>query len=565
MKANIKWWQKAVVYQIYPRSFQDSNGDGIGDLAGIKQHLDYLQELGIDVIWLNPIYASPNIDNGYDIADYLAINPEFGDMALFESLLTEAHDRGIKIVMDLVVNHSSDQHAWFVESRTNTTNPKRDYYIWRDPVDGHAPNNWGSFFSGPAWTFDETTGQYYLHLFVPGQPDLNWQNPDVRNAVYTMMNWWVDKGIDGFRMDVISLISKPAGLPDGPVPSGGTYGDANQAVANGPHVHQYLQEMRARVLNNADLMTVGETAGVDIANAKKYAANDESELNMIFQFEHMALDDNPNPALGKWNDQKVDLVKLKANLSKWQTQLAGHAWNSLYWNNHDQPRAVSRYGNDTDEYRVVSAKMLATLLHGMQGTPYIYQGEEIGMTNAYNLDRADFNDIEIKNAYQYLVETDHLVDAPTFLKYVHAKGRDNARTPMQWNANDQAGFTTGIPWLKVNDNYPNINVAAALADPDSIFYHYQKLIELRHTLPIITTGEYFLLDPDDAQVYAYKRLGATEELLVVCNFTDAGQIRLYPMPEEAELLISNYLDDQYELLRPFEAKIYRYATPKINP
>lgn len=562
MKENIKWWQKAVVYQIYPRSFQDSDGDGIGDLNGIKQHLDYLQELGVDVIWLNPIYASPNIDNGYDIADYLAINPEFGDMALFESLLTEAHDRGIKIVMDLVVNHSSDQHAWFVESRTNKTNPKRDYYIWRDPVDGHAPNNWGSFFSGPVWTLDEATGQYYLHLFVPGQPDLNWQNPNVRNAIYTMMNWWVDKGIDGFRMDVISLISKPTGLPDGPVPIGGTYGNANQAVANGPHVHQYLREMRTRVLNNADLMTVGETAGVDIANAKKYAADDGSELNMIFQFEHMALDDNPNPALGKWNDQKVDLVKLKANLSKWQTQLAGQAWNSLYWNNHDQPRAVSRYGDDSEEFRVVSAKMLATLLHGMQGTPYIYQGEEIGMTNAYNLERADFNDIEIKNAYKYLVETDHLVDASTFLKYVRAKGRDNARTPMQWNANDQAGFTTGTPWLKLNANYLDINVEMALADPDSIFYHYQKLIQLRHDLPIITTGEYLLLDPEDAQVYAYKRLEATEELLVICNFTNEGQIRLYPMPDEAELLISNYLDDQHELLRPFEAKIYRYATPK---
>ncbi|MCM0599275.1 alpha-glucosidase [Periweissella fabalis] len=558
MKENIKWWQKAVVYQIYPRSFQDSNGDGIGDLQGIRQHLDYIQKLGADVIWLNPVYVSPNLDNGYDIADYEAINHEFGDMQAFDNLLTEAHDRGIKIIMDLVVNHSSDQHPWFIESRSSKDNPKRDFYIWRDAVDGHEPNNWGSFFSGPAWKLDTATNQYYLHLFATGQPDLNWENKTLRDAIYKMMNWWVDKGIDGFRMDVISLISKPDNLPDGPIPVGGTYGDANSIVANGPRVHQYLTEMRQQVLNNSDLMTVGETAGVDIENAKRYSALDASELNMIFQFEHMELDNNPNPALGKWNDQPVDLIKLKANLSKWQTELAGKAWNSLYWNNHDQPRIVSRFGDDSPEFRVVSAKMLATLLHCMQGTPYIYQGEEIGMTNATNYHLEDYNDIEIKNAYDYLVIKEQLIDAQTFLKYVHAKGRDNARTPMQWSANDYAGFSTVQPWLKLNNNYAEINVETALADPDSIFYHYQKLIQLRHELPIFTTGEYLLLDSDDAEVYAYKRLTKDEELLVICNFTKEGQIRLYPIPDAAELLLSNYLDDQHELLRPFEAKIYRF-------
>lgn len=556
MTDKIKWWQKAVVYQIYPRSFQDTNNDGIGDLNGIKQHLDYLQQLGIDIIWLNPVYASPNLDNGYDIADYQAINPEFGTMAEFDDLLQAAHAHGIKIVMDLVVNHSSSQHQWFVESRKSKDNPKRDFYIWRDPVNGHEPNNWGSFFSGPAWTLDETTGQYYLHLFVPGQPDLNWQNKEVRHTIYDMMNWWVDKGIDGFRMDVISLISKPDGLPDGPVPAGGTYGNSNIAVANGPHVHDYLKEMRANVLNHADLMTVGEASGVDIENAQKYANLDGSELSMVFQFEHMALDDNINPALGKWSNRRVNLVDLKANLTKWQNELAGHAWNSLYWNNHDQPRVVSRYGSDGPQYRVLSAKMLATLLHFMQGTPYIYQGEEIGMTNAYNLTRADFDDIEIKNAFKYLVETDHLVDEATMLDYVHHKGRDNARTPMQWTAGSHAGFTTATPWLKLNNNCADINVAASLANTNSIFYHYQKLIKLRHTMPIITTGTYQLLDPEDASVYAYKRLGDHESLLVICNFTAHEHLRSYDFADEAQLLISNYPDDLGQELRPFEAKVY---------
>lgn len=558
MTNNIKWWQKAVVYQVYPRSFQDANGDGIGDLKGIEQRLDYIQKLGADVIWLNPIYASPDKDNGYDISDYEDINQKFGTMADFDDLLEKAHDKGLKILMDLVVNHTSDQHQWFIESRSSKDNDKRDFYIWRDPVDGHEPNNWGSFFSGPAWKFDEATGQYYLHLFVEGQPDLNWANPEVRQAVFDMMNFWVDKGIDGFRMDVISLISKPDGLPDGEVPNNGEYGNSDKAVANGPHVHDYLQEMRQKVLNRADMMTVGEASGVDITNAARYANTDGSELNMVFQFEHMGLDNNPNPALSKWYDKKVSLVDLKENLSKWQNELAGKAWNSLYWDNHDQPRAVSRYGDDRPEYRVVSAKMVATLLHFLQGTPYVYQGEEIGMTNAYNLKREDFDDVEIKQAFKYLVEKTKLVDENTMLNYVHAKGRDNARTPMQWDDSENAGFTTGTPWLKLNNNYDSINVQEALADKNSIFYYYQKLIRLRHDMPIITTGIYELLDAQDAEVYAYRRVGEKDQLLVINNFTDQKLTRGYHVPSDAELIISNYSDDQGEALRPYEAKVYLF-------
>jgi len=556
MTDTIKWWQKAVVYQIYPRSFQDSNHDGIGDLRGLINRLDYVANLGIDVIWLNPVYATPNEDNGYDISDYQAINPEFGTMAEFDELLALAHQKGIKIMMDLVVNHTSKEHQWFIESRQSKANTKRDFYIWRDPVDDGTPNNWGSFFSGPAWQFDETTGQYYLHLFAEGQPDLNWENDALRTAIYDMMNFWVDKGIDGFRMDVISLISKPTGLPDGQINGDSIYGDGGTLVANGPHVHDYLREMRQRVLNNGDLITVGEAAGVDIHNAKQYADLDESELNMVFQFEHMSLDNNPNGALGKWYDAPVSLLALKENLSKWQTELAGSAWNSLYWNNHDQPRAVSRFGNDTPAYRIVSAKMIATLLHFMQGTPYIYQGEEIGMTNATNLGWADFDDIEIKNAYHELVTEAHLVDADTLLRYVHYKGRDNARTPMQWSADPNGGFTDGTPWLKLNDNFAKINVEQALADSNSIYYHYQKLIRLRHDLPIITLGDYQLIDADDAQVYTYERHFGDEKLIVINNFTADTLTRHYDIPTTAELLINNYPDDVHDTLRPYEAKVY---------
>ncbi|MCK8617072.1 alpha-glucosidase [Fructobacillus sp. M158] len=553
----IKWWQKAVVYQIYPRSFQDANQDGIGDLKGIISRLDYVKKLGADVIWLNPIYATPNADNGYDISDYEAINPEFGTMEEFETLLGEAHARGIKIVMDLVVNHSSSEHKWFIESRSSKDSDKRDFYIWRDPVDGHEPNNWGSFFSGSTWKFDETTGQYYLHLFAEGQPDLNWENSEVRQSVFDMMNRWVDKGIDGFRMDVISLLSKPEGLPDGPVSKDAHFANSNDMVANGPHIHEYIHEMREKVLNNADIMTVGEASNVDIENAKRYAAKEGSELNMVFQFEHMELDNNPNPALGRWDDAPLPLTKLKANLTKWQNELENVAWNSLYWQNHDQSRAVSRFGSDAPEFRVKSAKMLATMLHFMQGTPYIYQGEEIGMTNANNFGWDDYDDIEIKNARKYLVQRDGLLDDDTMLRYVHYKGRDNARTPMQWTDGENAGFTTGTPWLKLNDNFDKINVDQALADEGSIFYHYQKLIQFRHDLDIVTTGHYEVLDLNDDEVYAYKRVLDDEELLVINSFAEDAIVRDYNVPEDAELLISNYKDDAGKDLRPYESKVYR--------
>lgn len=556
-----KWWQKAVVYQIYPRSFQDSNGDGIGDLKGIISRLDYVKKLGVDVIWLNPIYKTPNIDGGYDISDYQAINPDFGNMADFEALLSKAHQLGLKIMMDLVVNHSSSEHEWFKKSRQGRQdNPYRDYYIWHDPVDGHAPNNWGSFFSGPAWTFDKDSGQYYLHLFAKEQPDLNWENPNVRQSVFDMMNWWANKGIDGFRMDVISLISKPTGLPDGPQSAEAPFGNAADVVANGPRVHDYLQEMHQKVLGRYDWITVGETAGVTVEESKKYANLDGRELNMVFQFEHMGLDGNPNPALGKWYDQPVTLEALRHNLTKWQTALSGTAWNSLYWNNHDQPRVVSRFGNDSPAYRVYSAKMLATILHFMQGTPYIYQGEELGMTNV-NFDHlSDYQDLESINAYHELVDDTQLVAPETMMSYLHARSRDNARTPMQWDNSAHAGFSTATPWLKVNHNYHDINVESALKDPNSIFYFYQRLIQLRHELPVITDGRFALVsenEKDDA-VFAYTRQNNTQTLLIIANFTDQTLTRHYPLPTQHKLLIQNYSDDQGETLRPFEAKVYAY-------
>lgn len=428
---NNHWWKNAVVYQIYPKSFQDSNNDGIGDLQGIISRLDYLQKLGVDILWLNPIYESPQVDNGYDISNYRAINPILGTMADFDQLLTAVHQRGMKLVMDLVVNHTSDQHHWFIEAKKSKNNPYRDFYIWRDGKNGHAPNNWGSYFSGPAWKYDPTTDQYYLHLFAPEQPDLNWENPQVRQTVYQMMNWWADKGVDGFRMDVINLISKPAGLPDGPRTADEKYATVEGFVPNGPRVHEFLREMNQNVMSKRKMITVGETPNVTPADAKRYADLHNRELNMVFQFEHMNLDANPNPALGKWYDQKPKLADLRANLTKWQTELAGTAWNSLYWNNHDQPRVVSRFGDDsTEDYRVKSAKMLATMTHFMHGTPYIYEGEEIGMTNAGFTKLSDYVDLESINAYHQLVDDQGLVEPATMLKYLAMHSRDNARTPM---------------------------------------------------------------------------------------------------------------------------------------
>lgn len=558
---NKHWWNNSVVYQIYPKSFQDSNGDGVGDLRGIINRLDYLKKLGVDIIWLNPIYKSPQVDNGYDISDYQAINPTLGNMADFQELINGIHHRGMKLVMDLVVNHTSDQHKWFEESKKSKDNPYRDYYIWRNGKNGKEPNNWGSYFSGPAWKYDPETDQYYLHLFAPQQPDLNWENPNVRHSVYDMMNWWAAKGVDGFRMDVINLISKPKELTDGPLTGDEKYANVEKLVPNGPRMHEFLQEMNRNVMSKHKMITVGEMPGTTPEQAKAYANLDNKELNMIFQFEHMGLDGNSNPALGKWNDQKTKLVDLRANFTKWQKGLMGTAWNSLYWNNHDQPRVVSRFGDDSnEENRLKSAKMLATMLHFQQGTPYIYEGEEIGMTNVYFDKLADYVDLESINAYHQLVDDQHLLDGKTMLKYLAMHSRDNARTPMQWDDSKNAGFSTGTPWEKVNPNYPTINVEKALADQNSIFYYYQKLIKLRHELPVITNGDFQLVagNEDDPAVFAYRRQNADTTLLVITNYTDQTLQRHYDVPDGAKLLITNYADDAGETIRPYEAKVYQY-------
>ena len=551
-----KWWKESVVYQNYPRIFKDSNGDGIGDINGITEKLDYLKELGIDVIWLSPVYQSPNDDNGYDISDYQAIMEEFGTMEDFDRMLAEAHKRGIRIVMDLVVNHTSDEHAWFVESKKSRENPYRDYYIWREGKDGKEPNNWGSVFNGSAWVYDETTDMYYLHLFSKKQPDLNWDNPKVREEVFSMMNWWCEKGIDGFRMDVISMISKVEGLPDGKV-QGGLYGDASPYVQNGPHVHEYLQEMNKEVLSKYDLLTVGECAGVTIEEAKKYASNKGTELGMVFQFEHMDLDQGE---FSKWGDKKVKLTALKENLTKWQNELEGKAWNSLFWCNHDQPRVVSRFGNDSKEYREVSAKMLATCLHLMQGTPYVYQGEELGMTNVPFASVDEFKDIESINAYHEYVESG-LISKEDMMRYLCYKSRDNARTPMQWNNQEHAGFTTGTPWIKVNPNYVEINAEEEVKRADSVFSYYKKLIALRHQEEVIVYGHYELLLPESEELYVYTRELNEEKLLVICNFTDKEVS--YAVPDEfvgKEILISNYEEQEIKQelsLKPYEAIVIR--------
>ncbi len=556
------WWKESVVYQIYPRSFCDSNGDGIGDLKGIAGKLEYLKELGIDVIWLSPVYQSPNDDNGYDISDYQAIMKEFGTMDDFERMLDRAHKLGIKIMMDLVVNHTSDEHAWFVESRKSEDNPYRDYYIWRDAKEGKEPNNWGSCFGGSAWKYDEEAGQYYLHLFSPKQPDLNWDNPKVRQEVFRMMNWWCNKGIDGFRMDVISLISKVPGLPDGAVGKSG-YGDFGPYCVNGPHVHEYLQEMNQEVLSKYDLITVGECSGVTVEEAKKYASSSGKELNMVFQFEHMDLDGGES---FKWNHNKIRLTELKKIMSKWQTELEGKAWNSLYWCNHDQPRFLSRMGNDSPQYREVSAKMLATCLHMMQGTPYVYQGEELGMTNYPFTSLDEFRDIESINAYHELTEKG-IVAPEDMFDYISYKGRDNARTPMQWDDSDQAGFTTGTPWIPVNPNYKEINAKEQMSRETSVFHYYKKLIALRKQYEIIVYGKYDLLLPDSEEIYAYMRTLGEEKLLVLCNFNEQ-QVE-YEVPEEfagcqGKVLIGNYRNDaaaECEIgekigLQPYETVVY---------
>jgi len=531
-----KWWKKAIVYQIYPRSFCDLNGDGIGDISGIINKLDYLKTLGVDVIWLSPVYASPGDDNGYDISDYRAINPEFGTMEDFDELLKEAHGRKINIIMDLVVNHSSDEHNWFVQSRKDRTNPYRDFYYWRDGKDGGPPNNWGSVFSGSAWEYDETTKQYYLHLFTKKQPDMNWDNPNLRSEIYDMMSWWLDKGVDGFRMDVINMISKVQGLPDGHVAAGALYGDFGPFAVNGPRVHEFLREMNRKVLSNYDIITVGETPGVTIDEAKKYANEDMNELSMVFQFEHSDLVAQNGT---KWSDKKIDLKDLKRVMAKWQIGLEGKAWNSLYWENHDQPRSVSRYGDD-GEYWDKSSKTLAVCLHMMQGTPYIYQGEEIGMTNTIFTGPEEFRDIEEINAYREFTQ-ERGVPEDVMLRHIAKEGRDNARTPMQWDDTHSAGFTKGKPWIKVNPNYKQINAQKQVCDPNSIFSTYQTMIRLRHELDVVTEGNFTLLDPDSDKNFSYLRETDDEKLLVICNFT-REQIP-FTVPESmqnSKILYCNY-------------------------
>lgn len=551
-----RWWKESVVYQIYPRSFCDSNGDGIGDLNGITSKLDYLKELGVDVIWLSPVYKSPNDDNGYDISDYQDIMDEFGTMEDFDRMLATAHEKGIKIMMDLVVNHTSDEHKWFIESRKSTDNPYRDYYIWRPAKeDGSLPNNWGSCFSGPAWEYDKTTDMYFLHLFSKKQPDLNWDNPVVRQEVFDMMNWWLEKGVDGFRMDVISLISKEQ--PELPDKEPGINGYATFNVsANGPHVHEYLQEMRQKALNNADTITVGECSGVTLEEAKKYARSDEKELNMVFQFEHMDVDSDEKA--GKWTTRKMDLRDLKKILTRWQKGLQDIAWNSLYWENHDQPRSVSRFGNDSDEYREISAKMLATCIHMMQGTPYVYQGEELGMTNCSFNTLENFRDLESINAFHELTEQGKMTEEE-MMAAIGYKGRDNARTPMQWDDSANAGFSgaDATPWIMVNPNYTKINAKDQVSREDSVFKYYQKLIKLRHESDLIVYGTYDLILDDDKDIYAYIRTLGDEKLIVYCNFSE--NTREVELPEEftdGKILISNYNDAKVSekiTLRPYEA------------
>ena len=551
-----RWWKESVVYQIYPRSFCDSNGDGIGDLNGITSKLDYLKELGVDVIWLSPVYKSPNDDNGYDISDYQDIMDEFGTMEDFDRMLATAHEKGIKIMMDLVVNHTSDEHKWFIESRKSTDNPYRDYYIWRPAKeDGSLPNNWGSCFSGPAWEYDKTTDMYFLHLFSKKQPDLNWDNPVVRQEVFDMMNWWLEKGVDGFRMDVISLISKEQ--PELPDKEPGINGYATFNVsANGPHVHEYLQEMRQKALNNADTITVGECSGVTLEEAKKYARSDEKELNMVFQFEHMDVDSDEKA--GKWTTRKMDLRDLKKILTRWQKGLQDIAWNSLYWENHDQPRSVSRFGNDSDEYREISAKMLATCIHMMQGTPYVYQGEELGMTNCPFHTLENFRDLESINAFHELTEQGKMTEEE-MMAAIGYKGRDNARTPMQWDDSANAGFSgaDATPWIMVNPNYTKINAKDQVSREDSVFKYYQKLIKLRHESDLIVYGTYDLILDDDKDIYAYIRTLGDEKLIVYCNFSEnTREVELSEEFTDGKILISNYNDAKVSekiTLRPYEA------------
>lgn len=537
-----KWWQSSVVYQIYPRSFQDSNGDGIGDIAGITSRLEYLEKLGIDVIWLSPVYKSPNDDNGYDISDYEAILPEFGTMADMDELIREAKQRGIQIIMDLVVNHTSDEHPWFKEAKKSKTNPYRDYYIWRDPVNGGPPNDLQSIFSGSAWEFDKETNQYYFHLFSKRQPDLNWENPAVQEEVWKLMNFWLAKGIGGFRMDVIDLIGK---IPDKGI------------TGNGPKLHEYLKKMHKETFGKYDVLTVGETWGATPEIAKLYSNPDREELSKVFQFEHISLDELPGKS--KWDLQPLDFIQLKAILSKWQTALGDEGWNSLFWNNHDLPRIISRWGNDSPKYRVKSGKMLATILHLMKGTPYIYQGEEIGMVNTPVSSIEELDDIESLNMYRERLAAGY--DKADILASINKKGRDNARRPMQWSNHEHGGFTTGTPWLELSPRYSEINVENELANSESLFYHYQRLIQLRKNNPLVVWGTYQELVPNDTQLFVYERSYENETWLIVANFYEEEADFSHESHKVKEIILSNYSDSSVDLanlhLRAYETVVYR--------
>jgi oligo-1,6-glucosidase len=561
------WWKTAVVYQVWPRSFADSNGDGVGDLPGIVSKLDYLSALGVDVLWVSPFYRSPMDDMGYDVSDYQDVDPVFGILADVDELIAELHARGMKLMLDVVVNHTSDEHPWFVESRSSTDNPKRDWYWWRsarpgaEPGEpGAEPTNWQAAFQGSAWEFDPKTEQYYLHVFSRKQPDLNWENPEVRQAVYAMLRWWLDRGVDGFRMDVINLISKVLPLVDGkPIP-GTRFGDGWAHVTCGPRIHEFLHELNREVIAGRDrvILTVGEMPGATLEDAQLFTDPARAEVDMVFQFEHVDLDYGPG---GRYDPGVLRLTDLKTSLGRWQSGLAERGWNSLYWDNHDQPRAVSRFGCDDPEYRVRSAKLLATVLHLHRGTPYVFQGEELGMTNFPWTSIDEFRDLDSLN---YWAEAVGRGDDPAqVLAALHAQSRDNARTPMQWDGSATGGFTTGTPWIAVNPNTAEINVEAQLEDPDSVLGHYRRLIELRHRLPVVAHGGFTMLLPDDEQVYAFIREHATGRLLVLANF--GRDERSVDVPgaddwQDAEVLVSNYADESGRwTLRAWEAKVLSRA------
>jgi oligo-1,6-glucosidase len=560
------WWTSAVVYQVYPRSFQDSDGDGIGDLGGIRQRLDHLTDLGVDVVWLSPVYASPQADNGYDISDHQAIDPVFGSLEEFDALLAELHARGIKLVMDLVVNHTSDQHPWFAESRASRTSPKRDWYWWRPPragmtagEPGAEPTNWQSFFSGPTWELDEPSGEYFLHLFDRSQPDLNWENPEVREAVYAMMRWWLDRGVDGFRMDVINMISKDVapdgGLSDGPPLPGSPYGDGSASYLCGPRIHEFLQEMHREVFAGRPerLLTVGEMPGVTVEQARLFTDPARAEVDMVFQFEHVGLDFDGD----KWHSRPLRMRDLKASLGRWQAGLAEVGWNSLYWDNHDQPRAVSRFGDDSPAHRRDSATCLATLLHLHRGTPYVYQGEELGMANAPFATPGDLRDVESLNHLAQAVAAGE--DPERVLAAIRPVSRDNARTPVQWDATEHAGFTTGTPWIAVNPDHREWNAAAQRDDPRSVLAHHRALIALRHASPTVQRGDFTMLLPEHDDVYAFTRALDGETLLVVCNVSGTPYRLgdLLPEAAGAELVLGNLAAPDPVLLAGWDARVLR--------